>query len=54
MDLAYLFGGLTDLRSLGKGTAIVKGAEVYFGADLVSQQFVACSTPLLRKATMMD
>ncbi len=38
MDLAYLFGGLTDLRSFGKGTAIVKCAEVYFGADLVSQQ----------------
>ena len=38
MDLAYLFGGLNDLRSLGKSTGIVKGAEVYFGADLISQQ----------------
>ena len=38
MDLAYLFGGLTDLQLLGNGIAIVKGADVYFGANLVSQQ----------------
>lgn len=38
MDLAYLFGGLSDLQLIGKGTGIAPGADVYFGADLVSQQ----------------
>ena len=37
MDIAYLLGGVTDLRSFG-GISTTAGASAYFGDDLISQQ----------------
>jgi len=49
MDLAYLLGGLLDLRSIGEGLSITAAANVYFGADLVSQQCKRLIEALIEK-----
>jgi hypothetical protein len=38
MDMAYLFGGMTDLRILGMQVEMVETARVYFGARIVGEQ----------------
>jgi integrase len=38
LDMAYLLGGVTDLRSVGMGLEVSESARAYFGADLVAEQ----------------
>ncbi len=38
IDAAYLFGGVTDLRSIGIGEQISETATVYFGAERITEQ----------------
>jgi integrase len=49
MDIAYVLGGVTDLRSLGGGINMAAGADVYFGAELVSQQCERVKDVLIEK-----
>lgn len=38
LDIAYLLGGVTDLRPAGIGLDVTHSANAYFGADLVATQ----------------
>ena len=49
MDMAYLFGGITDLRMLGMQMEMVETAWVYFGSDIVSEQCQRIYAALQRK-----
>jgi len=48
MDMAYLFGGMTDLRMLGMRTEMVETARVYFGR-IASEQCQRIYDALQRK-----
>jgi hypothetical protein len=49
MDMAYLFGGITDLRMLGMLMEMVEAAWVYFGREIVSEQCQRIYYALQRK-----
>ncbi len=49
MDMAYLFGGMTDLRMLGMQMEMVETAWVYFGRSIVSEQCQRIYDALQRK-----
>ena len=38
MDMAYLFGGVTDLRVMGMRAEMVETAQAYFGKTLIMEQ----------------
>lgn len=48
MDLAYLLGGVTDLRPFGIGSQITEAAQTYFGRELVTQQYERILAPLVK------
>jgi integrase len=49
MDAAYLLGGVTDLRPLGHGLNLAEAAQVYFGSELISQQYRRVIDVLIEK-----
>ncbi len=49
MDMAYLFGGMTDLRTLGMQMEMVETARAYFGRRIVSEQCQRIYDALQRK-----